>query len=230
MSQEELKRILVNADSQFYLIPAKNPLDTYKVLWFRTSSDARVKVDLLQPGIMSIPSFSPSEIEYKSTQATTYSSTRARIPVAPFGLVLLLKLQAWEQHKDSSEYRFREKQHTDSRDIDVLLPLAAASNANFDSLPEEFLQEAHRRVILYTRTFPSSDEGWKRLGFKTFKAQVAPKGSIPRTSTSVNSPATRVYGRTSSLLTGEDELSRLLDRMRVSSATRPVARDSDWYD
>ncbi|KAF8608296.1 hypothetical protein BDV93DRAFT_403282, partial [Ceratobasidium sp. AG-I] len=159
-SQEEIKRILVDANSQFYLIPARDPSATYKVLWYRTNMGIRVKVDLLQPGIMSIPDIFPNEIEYKST----YGRTHTQIPIAPFGLVLLLKLQAWAQHRDSTEYRFRDKQYTDVADIDVLLPLAVARRVTFDSLPETFLREARRRVTEYGRAYPNSRVHWKALG------------------------------------------------------------------
>ncbi|KAG8780480.1 hypothetical protein FRC12_022972 [Ceratobasidium sp. 428] len=210
-SQEQLKQTLVNANSQFYLIPARDPLATYKVLWYRTAADVRVKVDLLQPGIMSIPNISPREIEHKDT---SHGGTRARIPLAPFGLVLLLKLQAWEQHRDSSEYRFREKQYTDARDINVLLPLAVADQVTFDSLPSEFLGEARKRVVLYTGLYPETERSWQELGLIKATKRQAPTATVShaRTSTSRYSRAAASYART-------DELASLFDRMRVSNRT-----------
>ncbi|KAG8774803.1 hypothetical protein FRC12_001820 [Ceratobasidium sp. 428] len=210
-SQEQLKRALVNANSQFYLIPARDPLATYKVLWYRTAADVRVKVDLLQPGIMSIPNISSGEIEHKDT---SHGGTRVRIPVAPFSLVLLLKLQAWEQHRNSSEYRFREKQYTDARDINVLLPLAAADQVTFDSLPSEFLGEARRRVVLYTGLHSETERSWQELGLiKATKRQAATATvSYARTSRSR-------YSRPAASYTRADELESLFDRMRVSDGT-----------
>lgn len=220
-TQEQIKAILVNGNSKFYLVPARDPRATFKVLWYRTDSDTRIKVDLLQPGIMSIPNISPSEIEYKETQGSILSATRTRIPNAPFGLVLLLKLQAWEQHRESLESRFREKQYTDSRDINFMLPIAVADTVKFDSLPEEFLGEARRRVILYTQTYPESDEQWRRLGFKTFKSQTASRRPTQRTSTSLYT--SQRYTRTATSATEGDELADLLGRMRVASRTGRAA-------
>ncbi|KAG9077861.1 hypothetical protein FRC06_008659 [Ceratobasidium sp. 370] len=228
-SQEQIKRVLINANSRFYLVPAKDPLATYKVLWYRTATDVRVKVDLLQPGVMSIPNISSSEIEYKNTGNAsaygTYSGTQARIPIAPFGLVLLLKLQAWEQHRDSPEYRFQQKQYTDACDIDVLLPLAVAGRVKFDSLPEEFMREARKRVVSYTRIHPQSKQSWQQLGFKVVEQPVrAATASYSRTSTSRHS-------RPQALSTNDDELAGVFSSMRISSAasSRATRRQDSWF-
>jgi len=226
-SQEQIKRVLVDANSRFYLIPARSPLATYKVLWYRTALDIRVKVDLLQPGIMSIPNVLPSDIVYKNSQDTgRIDRTQVQIPIAPFGLVLLLKLQAWEQHRDSSEFRFQNKQYTDSRDIDTLLPLAVASHVTFDDLPAEFLQKARERVISYTQTYAPSRQSWKRLGFKVTEPPPVASGSYNRTS------AGRYSRQTASAARGDD-LTGLFSRMSVAGERRGHRVDSrDWrsYD
>ncbi|KAG8685514.1 hypothetical protein FRC08_013072 [Ceratobasidium sp. 394] len=229
-SQEQIKRVLVNANSRFYLVPAKDPLATYKVLWYRTAMDVRVKVDLLQPGIMSIPNISSSEIEYKNTGNTsaygTYGGTQAQIPIAPFGLVLLLKLQAWQQHRDSLEYRFQQKQYMDARDIDVLLPLAVAGHVKFDSLPDEFVREARNRVISYTRIHPQSKQPWQQLGFK-----VAEQPARTATASYARGTSTRRYSRPQTSSTTGDGLAEILSRMRVSSiggSSRVTRRQDSW--
>ncbi|KAG9127707.1 hypothetical protein FRC07_010630 [Ceratobasidium sp. 392] len=223
-SQEQIKRVLVNANSRFYLIPARDPLATYKVLWYRTALDVRVKVDLLQPGIMSIPNISSDEIERRTTSA--YGGSQSRIPVAPFGVVLLLKLQAWEQHRDSSEYRFREKQYTDARDINVLLPLAVAGRVVFDSLPDEFVREARRRVALYTRTHPTTEQPWQQLGFEVTRPRQVP------TATAHTRTSTGRYTRHVASQTRVDELAGLLGRMGVAdgAGSRTVRSLSSWVD
>ncbi|KAG8746025.1 hypothetical protein FRC10_006364 [Ceratobasidium sp. 414] len=227
-SQEQIKRVLVNANSQFYLVPAIDPLATYKVLWYRTTADVRVKVDLLQPGIMSIPNISSGEIEYKNTGRDstygTYGGTQSRIPIAPFGLILLLKLQAWEQHRDSPEYRFQQKQHIDARDIDVLLPLAVAARVKFDSLPDEFVQEARKRVVSYARIYPQSKQSWQQLGFKVVEQPArTTTASYARTSTSR-------YSRPQVSSTNDNELAGIFSRLRVSStATSRVTRPQDSW-
>lgn len=219
-SQEEIKRVLVNANSQFYLIPARNPQNTYKVLWYRTNMGVRVKVDLLQPGIMSIPSISPNEVEYKGV----YGGTHNQIPIAPFGLVLLLKLQAWAQHRDSTEFRFRQKQYTDVADIDVLLPRAVTSRVKFDSLPDIFLREARRRVTEYGRAYPDSRVHWKALGLKT-SSRTEGTTSISRPQVSTSRPSRTGAPRVSR----ETDLVASFARMRVAHEYSGYAVERDRY-
>lgn len=213
--------MLISANPQFYLIPARDPLATYKVLWYRTNLGVRVKVDLLQPGIMSIPDISPNEIEYKST----YGRAHSQIPVAPFGLVLLLKLQAWQQHRDSSEFRFKMKQYTDVADIDVLLPLAVAQRIAFDSLPETFVREARRRVTEYGRAYPDSRPQWKALGLKTSTSRTEATQLSSRAQASTSRPSRRVGSRTS----GEADLIDSFGRMRVTRERSGYAVERDPY-
>jgi hypothetical protein len=198
------------------------------VLWYRTALGIRVKVDLLQPGIMSIPNVSPGDIEYKNPQITArIGRTQVKIPVAPFGLVLLLKLQAWAQHRDSSEYRFRNKQYTDSEDIEVLLPFAVASRVTFDALPAEFLQEARERVVSYTQTYSSSRQWWKQLGFKVTEPPT------PVASRSYTRTSRSRYSRPTISAAREDDLTGLFNRMSVAGERRGRGVDRrDWraYD
>ncbi|CAE6448123.1 unnamed protein product [Rhizoctonia solani] len=207
-SQEQLKQILTQANSKFYLIPARDSSATYKVLWYQTTMGIRVKVDLLQPGIMSIPDFSPDLIQYR--QYLTH-----RIPVAPFGLVLLLKLQAWEQHQQSSELRYYTKHHTDAQDINYLLPQATSAGVTCDYLPSDFRREARRRVRAYVKSHPSSKEHWCKIQLRTpteTSVRVAASSRAPPShEPPVNAPTTKV----DELGAGFDTLADSLMRLRI---------------
>ncbi|KAF8608297.1 hypothetical protein BDV93DRAFT_552138 [Ceratobasidium sp. AG-I] len=156
-SQQAQKQFLVRTNPRFYLIASTNPLATYQVLWFRTSRGARVKVDLLQPGIMSIPAFSPRDILRKGDRDT---------PVAPYEVVLLLKLQGWDDHRRSSEARYNHKQHVDVEDIRELLKVAP-SGISFNDLPTDFMLIAREWVVSFAQRFPDSEPYWKVIGFET---------------------------------------------------------------
>ncbi|KIK55979.1 hypothetical protein GYMLUDRAFT_99387 [Collybiopsis luxurians FD-317 M1] len=131
-TQEDLKRRIVSYDPRFYLIASKDPYATYRVLWFRLYGIRRAcKVDILLPGIMNIPSVSPQRI-YRiknhpswnvSGHRSYYSSLTVDYPLMPFLPLLLLKLQAWQDHGESSKAHMRLKQPTDVQDIRELLEL-----------------------------------------------------------------------------------------------------------
>ncbi|KAI5118646.1 hypothetical protein M0805_002566 [Coniferiporia weirii] len=158
-SQEQLKQGLVSQDSRFYLVDAKSPRAHYKVLWYHLSMhlNRSCKIDLLQPGIMSIPSIDPARIVHIDG-----------MPVMPFSIVLLLKLQAWEDHKVALRNYLYMKQYTDVEDIDRLLPLACSQNLrprDESYIPNTFISAAENRVRNYAERFPSSAIHWRTLGF-----------------------------------------------------------------
>ena len=159
--QEELKRQLVATDSSFYLVLPKTPGATYKVLWYhnRHYSSRRCKVDLLFPGTMNIPSIPTLAIDYSEPGR----------PCAPFTLVFLLKLQAWVQHRDSEELRFRLKSSTDAADLRTMLPIARAKGVDIRRtdayLPPSFVAVAGPRVKRSVQEWPETKTGWRALGF-----------------------------------------------------------------
>jgi len=180
-SQEPLKRRVVALNPRFYLVDARNPLATYKVLWYRVSqgtsssrlassslyrthsswSDVQIKVDILLPGTMDIPLFPADKITWN-----------AGLPAAPLILVLLLKLQGWSQHRASMESRFREKQYMDHNDIKMLLSVAHGKGVRIlpqatseAYIPQEFLVNSVARVAEHGRMYPGCKNDWARLGF-----------------------------------------------------------------
>lgn len=158
--QEELKRRVVAANPSFYLISAKKPGATYKVLWYRANyASSRCKVDLLLPGIMDIPLIPTSAVD----------RTHPGKPCAPFGVVFLLKLQAWQQHRDSDEVRWVIKASTDALDIRRLLPIAVAKGFNIQRaeayLPPSFVASAQSRAKKFVKEWSETRHWWKALGF-----------------------------------------------------------------
>lgn len=99
----------------------------------------RCKVDILQPGVMNIPDIPISTI-----------LQLGGLPVAPLSLVILLKLQAWEDHRHATAQYLIDKQHTDVSDLRSLLPLASGMSVKpkkEDWLPNAFVTKAERRVL-----------------------------------------------------------------------------------
>ncbi|KAJ7670391.1 hypothetical protein B0H17DRAFT_1246149 [Mycena rosella] len=161
-TQAELKAILVARDSNFYTIASKDPLATYRVLWYRLGLRRSCKVDVLMPGIMNIPSVPVPRIAYRRS--------RSDLPLMPFLPLLLLKLQAWMDHREAEKYYLKVKQHVDAQDIGDLLELAV-SKYNIDLrkdgkwLPDSFVRAAAKRVKAYVKSFPDSTEHWRDIGF-----------------------------------------------------------------
>lgn len=171
-SQEQLKRLLCNTDSNFYTVASKDPYATYRVLWYRLSGYGRkCKVDILQPGIMNIPSVPDDKVVYlKSPQLTT--SYRS-LPLMPFIPLLLLKLQAWEDHGKAAKLYMRAKQPTDVSDIRELLTLASRMepvpklDTSTEWVPDSFMAAGKLRVKRFVARHNDTANGWRRLGFTT---------------------------------------------------------------
>ncbi|KAI0685436.1 hypothetical protein C8T65DRAFT_592287 [Cerioporus squamosus] len=169
--QETLKEMLVRADPRFYMVPSKTYLATYKVVWYRltegsyayTKTHIRAmydcKVDILIPeGDMNIPNVPPARIV-----------TISGLPVMPLIPQLLLKLQAWSDHRIATQSYLRDKQYLDIRDIDALLAIAVRAGARAGDaswLPQQHFTRAWERLSRYTSTAsPSTASQWKKLGF-----------------------------------------------------------------
>ncbi|OCH85891.1 hypothetical protein OBBRIDRAFT_797697 [Obba rivulosa] len=158
-SQESLKRMLCDRDSNFFLVPSKKAFATYKVLWYGYPY-RRCKVDILLPGIMNIPSVPKDRVEQRSG-----------FPVMPLLPLLMLKLQAWEDHRNHYESYMREKQHTDVSDIRSLLKIArrngiSCGNASNSWIPSSLVEETKRRVKSWVERMGSAENhDWAAIGF-----------------------------------------------------------------
>ncbi|KAG7440707.1 uncharacterized protein BT62DRAFT_975636 [Guyanagaster necrorhizus] len=170
LTQEELKRRVVAANSSFYLVASKDPRATYKVLWYRLPGYRRsCKVDLLFPGIMNIPPVPSDSIVHRR-----HSYNHHTFPVMPFIPLLLLKLQAWKDHGESTKYYMNAKQPTDVRDITELLNIYVTAG-NLGELgnwvPESFLKAGRSRRREFVRLYPHTANNWRRIKQRHEEAQ-----------------------------------------------------------
>ena len=196
---------------------------TYKVLWYRVSesqpssplasssyyrtfsysvrSEVKIKVDILLPGTMDIPLFPAEKITWN-----------AGLPSAPFTLILLLKLQAWYQHRHSTESRFREKQFADHNDLQALL--AIACNKNVHILPQtpseaylsqDFIMNSVARVADHVRMYPRCKNDWARLGFgvPTTATGASSNSSSGSPSSRISSSTRQTFGQTRTATTNQ---------------------------
>ncbi|KAG6871333.1 hypothetical protein C0995_005969 [Termitomyces sp. Mi166 len=164
MGQEAIKSLIVSSNNSFYLRPSINPANTYKVLWYTLSYRRSCKVDILIPGVLSIPKITTEKISYRVN--VLYED----IPLAPFLVVLLLKLRAWTDHRVDSRQYMRDKVGMDEEDIVELLELGTREYgvclANQGKwFPKDFVQEMRGRVKAYVKEWPKSMGYWKSFGF-----------------------------------------------------------------
>ncbi|KAG7439876.1 uncharacterized protein BT62DRAFT_938536 [Guyanagaster necrorhizus] len=170
---ERLKKFLVakNPD-RFYLVDAKSPRATWKVLWYHDYGvDGRklekTKVDILQPGVLQLPMiFSEAIIDKQG------------FPVVPMSILLLHKLKGWKDNMGAVALRLRRKHDANVRDIVSLLRIVVEGMsprekinskrwrqfalAQFD---DEFRDGTEQRVKLFCRRFPEHRDMWQQLGW-----------------------------------------------------------------
>jgi len=161
LEQEALKSRLVALNPKFYLVRARDSTAKYKVLWYTpTQYGPCIKVDILLPGVLDIPSIPSSSITRDND---------AKLPCAPFSLVLLLKLQAWIHHGEALEHWLRAKQFNDRCDLERLLPIAVRRGMSLGSggiLPESFITLSAKRAERFVRyeATPGTRTHWEKLG------------------------------------------------------------------
>jgi hypothetical protein len=169
ISMEDLKLAIEHLDPvHFYLIPSKRPGAGYKVLYYRLNNTSTVqtistscKVDLVFPGTLHLPTLPRTQIFWDEG-----------LPLIPFSLLLLQKLQGWDDHRISEEDIKRLKQRTDAKDVHGLLELSGTVPLRFSRpwsdrllFSEEFEVLSRQRVRLYCAMFPECAESWRLLGF-----------------------------------------------------------------
>jgi hypothetical protein len=163
--REDVKELLESADNRFYRVPSANPANTYHVLWFELRGPGRVcKVDILTPGVISIPNI--------PVRCIVYHEIFSDIPIAPFLCLLLLKVRGWMDHREDSRQYMRDKVPMDEDDIEELLELAVEKysvHLGTDSekwMPKWFVEEAKERVAEYVQSWPDSAGSWQDIGFE----------------------------------------------------------------
>ncbi|KAF8984617.1 hypothetical protein BDQ17DRAFT_1260693, partial [Cyathus striatus] len=186
LTTEQIKDLIVASDTRFFLKMPKDPRNTYRILWFRRPTErktgginkkAECKVDILIPGIMNLP-----DLGEKRLRTTDTDTSVVTLPVLPFPIILLQKLQGWSDHRVASEPYKMEKQAQDAEDVKCLLelqhemsclvsssPLSSSSRnvwSNSTWFSEELQVVNGRRVRLYCYYFPEMSGQWARLGFE----------------------------------------------------------------
>ncbi|RDB27110.1 hypothetical protein Hypma_004623 [Hypsizygus marmoreus] len=168
---EYIKRLLYNKDQRFLLRPSANPQNTYQVLYYqlpRPPSDLHMrtcKVDILTPGIISIPNIPLERI--------VYHETHHDIPVIPLLALLLLKLRGWTDRRADSRPQVREKATQDAVDIGYLLELVAARMYEPHLLtetwmPRWFVDEGRERVQQFVQLWGGTASIWFDMGFDVY--------------------------------------------------------------
>lgn len=175
---EELKERLVRSDPNFYLVPARNPGNTFQVLWYQlpgrdgqsSSGSRRCKVDILLTGSepLAIPFIPPDRIKYHPSG----SARQSQIPLLPLLPLILLKVQGWLDHRDDDLRPWmKSKVPQDEQDLRRLLELAYNSE-NFTRMKEDlgwlegwFVNKAETWVKKYVDEWEDSALDWAVLGF-----------------------------------------------------------------
>lgn len=111
---------------------------------------------------MSIPHFTSADIVSKSVKPAP--RRRFKIPVAPFEIVLLSKLQGWNEHRLSHVPYYKSKQYADVDRIRNMLKISPKF-IDCESLPPDFFREAQEQVYTFVRQHPNTKASWRDLGF-----------------------------------------------------------------
>ncbi|KAF8057075.1 hypothetical protein FPV67DRAFT_1431039 [Lyophyllum atratum] len=177
-TQETLKDLLVaSAPSQFVLKPARDPDATYRVLWFLPTPNAKptphkaTKVDILLPGVMHLPALSTARVFWRGPDPET------RLPVFPFSVLLLQKLQGWDDHRKAEEERYLAKVDVDVTDLEWMLGMGVGRYMenrrrgregvwnDRTMFGEEFEDLSRARVLAFCEAYPKWTDVWRGLGF-----------------------------------------------------------------
>jgi hypothetical protein len=174
LSREELKRLIKAAHPHLHLDRPANPDADFRILYFYLDGITgprgffprnKCKIDVLLPGLLHLPHLSAHQMP----------APLGGLPVLPFSVLLLQKLQGWD---DRRRLRWTEpwkyaKAAVDARDVQQLLglerhvvPLRAERPWGDASLfTEEFRVLSSERVRDFCGSFPASRRDFEMLGF-----------------------------------------------------------------
>ncbi|PBK61733.1 hypothetical protein ARMSODRAFT_981302 [Armillaria solidipes] len=159
---------VAKSPDRFYLVDAKSPGATWKVLWYHDGGLKgkleKTKVNILRPGISQQPMIFWEAIIYKQG-----------LPVVPLSVLLLHKLKGW---KDNMEPRLRSKYETDLEGIVGLLVIVIDYMSReemkicihwkrfaLERFNEEFKEEMEHRVNLCCLRYLELRVVWRKLGW-----------------------------------------------------------------
>jgi len=153
---EEIKDYIVNHHDRFTLEPGKKR----DKLWFNLhwGRGLKCKVDIIVTGRhteLQIPKMPKYHIVYPNNYD---------IPVAPFPVLLILKVQGW---RDRILKSYWNKVARDRGDINRLLEMTDDNDHldYFRRYPKWFLRNAEELVRLYTGRYPKKSSSFRQLGF-----------------------------------------------------------------
>ncbi|KAJ3574442.1 hypothetical protein NP233_g1770 [Leucocoprinus birnbaumii] len=147
----------------------RDPAAPYRILHYRSRySGQDCKVDILIPGTMYLPDLFPYSVR-------RCIAAISNIPLVPFSLLLLHKLQGWADHIVATEEHKRRKHVQDAADVRRLLEMEERLEvlkttqpwSNAELFCEEFQELTRERVKDYCKAFPKRAAAWKLLGFDT---------------------------------------------------------------
>ncbi|KAF8633076.1 hypothetical protein AX15_001524 [Amanita polypyramis BW_CC] len=162
---EVIKADLAEQNPRFYLEDAQDPRNTYKKLFFALCWTPHLccKIDILVSGPRSslkIPRIPTHQVQYVGG---------FNIPVMPFLVLLILKVQGWCHDRDSRRPDRRAKVPQDECDIDELLSMADDDDnlAEFTWLPRWFVDHARNLIEMYVDMHPDTAFAFMCMGFDT---------------------------------------------------------------
>ncbi|KAF9261338.1 hypothetical protein L218DRAFT_1078732 [Marasmius fiardii PR-910] len=164
---EYIKRLIVETNDKFYLVPSKDPRATYQKLYFLLPGKRSCKVDIILPG--SVTDLNIPVIPYEEL---SYISPFDDIPVMPLLCLLSMKLQGWTHHQIATESYKRAKVPEDVKDILELLQLIVRKyNVHLSDdceswMPTRFVNVTEERVREFVEAHPRSRNNWRSIGFE----------------------------------------------------------------
>ena len=163
LTAEDIKERIVGADDRYFLELSRRRGATHQILYCRLpgwwTDRRRVKVDILVPPTLGLPEIRSYDVVYIH-----------RIPVMPLFDLLVMKLQGWWEHRNSSRTDYQAKESADVDDINALLDRADTENLSYDDeidayrLHQEFVGNACLLVRRFVSVY-SGNRRWRHLGF-----------------------------------------------------------------
>ncbi|KAF8633079.1 hypothetical protein AX15_001527 [Amanita polypyramis BW_CC] len=165
---EQIKAYLASAsestgDNRFTLQDARDSND-YKVLYYNASyypRHKRCKVDILVSGFKSplgIPGIPKGRVARPNSH---------EIPVVPFLVLIILKVQGWRDYRTHRKPWLRAKTPQSIRDIMWLLNMLDNNDhlGYFHWLPRWFIKQAEELVKKFTDKYPDTTSSFRSIGF-----------------------------------------------------------------
>lgn len=164
---EMLKDLLRTSDpSHFELKQSVYSDAQYRVIWYNHVTEdgeerEQCKIDLVLPGTLHLPFVPKAAFE-----------VIGGIPLLPFSIVLVQKLQGWDDHGKATQRHKRDRQQVDAADLRNLLkmehhiaPLRIQQPWQDENLFDlEFQALTRKRVQDFCWRNPATVQEWQKLG------------------------------------------------------------------